>query len=299
MQIRRKIPVQIERYFLSSVMLILLILLYAPVIAHWVDGWLHKTISIQHEYFSHGLLGLPFAAYIGWTYRKRWHRLPAACHPVGIGLLMLGVSFYLSALPDLINLSLPLVLTGLCLGLKGLAGFRLQAFPLFLVLLATPTQLPYLIEPYALPLQRFIAGTAGFILLQFGIDVRVEQIYLFVNNQIVEVAPHCAGLKMLFTSLYVGLMLLYWTGNWGARKITLLFLTSTVMLSVTANILRNTALTFFHGAGYDGAFHWLHESWGGDLYSAGVLVLLIVLLRGIERYGLGTLNSQTDEVSQV
>jgi hypothetical protein len=33
-----------------------------------------------------------------------------------------------------------------------------------------------------LPLQKFIAGTAGFIWVQFGMDVRVEQIYLFVNE---------------------------------------------------------------------------------------------------------------------
>jgi hypothetical protein len=33
-----------------------------------------------------------------------------------------------------------------------------------------------------LPLQKFIAGTAGFILVQFGMDVRGEQIYLFVNE---------------------------------------------------------------------------------------------------------------------
>ena len=280
----RKVFHSFERYPLEIAILGLLSLLYFPLLGHWVDGWLNKSISIQHEYFSHGLIGLPFAAYIGWTHRQKWRRLPEVCHPLGISLLLIAAVFYLRGLSDWMNLSLPLMLGGLCLSLKGFAGLRLQAFPLVLVWLATPTQAPYLIEPYVLPLQQFIATIAGFSLFQMGIDVQVNQIYLLVNGQMVEVAPHCAGLKMLFTSLYVGLMLLYWTGVWKSRLRTSLFLTGTVFVSVAGNIVRNTLLSFFHGAGQSEAFHWLHDSWGGDLYSATMLLLLIGLMRLIERY---------------
>jgi cyanoexosortase B len=176
------------------------------------------------------------------------------------------------------------VLVGLCLWLKGVPGLRLQSFPLLLVFLATPTEMPYLITPYTLPLQRFIAGTAAFILSQFGLDVQVDEIYLLVNNQIVEVAPYCAGLKMLFTSLYVGLMLAYWTDTWRSRSIMIWFFTSIVVASTSANIIRNTLLTFFHGTGREQAFDWLHEGWGGDLYSTCMLGLLVLLLRSIERW---------------
>jgi cyanoexosortase B len=154
--------------------------------------------------------------------------------------------------------------------------------------LATPNQLPYLIAPYTLPLQQFIAGTAGFLLLQFGIQVQVDQIYLFVNDRIVEVAPYCAGLKMLFTSLYVGLMLVYWTGNWTYRSRTVLFFMGIVAISVSANIIRNTLLAFFHGTGQENLFAWLHEGWGGDLYSASMLGFLVILLRAIEQWPAAT-----------
>lgn len=286
-----KLPCQIADRSLSLTASGLMLLLYAPLLLHWYDGWLNKNISIEHEYFSHGLIGLPFAAYLVWSSRDRWQQEPSAAHVGGILLLLVGVIFYLSGLSDLVNLSLPIVLAGLCLWLKGVAGLRLQAFPLLLVFLATPTEMPYLITPYTLPLQRFIAGAAAFILLQCGINVQVNQIYLVVNNQIVEVAPYCAGLKMLFTSLYVGLMLLCWTDTCPPRKgcgaisrsITLWFFASIVALSISANIVRNTLLTFFHGTGREQAFDWLHEGWGGDLYSAIMLGLLVLLLRGIER----------------
>ncbi|MBW4458971.1 MAG: cyanoexosortase B [Nodosilinea sp. WJT8-NPBG4] len=260
----------------------LLAILYGPLLLHWVDGWLNKSISIQHEYFSHGLLGLPFAAYIAWDKRQAWAELPNRCHPLGLGLVGLAGLMYLTRLPDWMNLSLPVMLVGLCLSLKSVAGLRLQAISLILVALATPNQLPYLIEPYILPLQRLIASVAGFLLVQLGIPVTVENIYLFVNGQTVEVAPHCAGLKMLFTSLYVALMLAYWTGAYTSRLRTALFFGGTVVISVVGNILRNAFLSYFHGTGRDGAFDWLHESWGGDLYSALMLLTIILLLRLIQ-----------------
>ncbi len=279
----------IERHWSNATLIGLLTLLYAPLLLHWVDGWLRKSISIEHEYFSHGIIGLPFAAYVVWMNRKQWRRIEND-RAIGlekfIGALLLLVAgvFYLSELPDFVNLSLPCLLTGICLWLKGLPGLKLQGFALLLVFLATPSEIPYLIAPYTLPLQSFIAGTAGFILNQLGLNVTVEQIYLYVNGQIVEVAPYCAGLKMLLTSLYVALMLLYWTDLLRSRIVSTLFLLSTVIISITANILRNTLLTYFHGTGQDQAFGWLHEGWGGDVYSALMLGSLVVLIGAIDKH---------------
>lgn len=285
----------LERYWSDFVLLGLLALMYVPLLLHWYTGWLKKTISIEHEYFSHGLIGLPFAGYIAWTNRHRWRRLPETGGRAKIlstvFLLVAGV-FYLSGLPDPVNLSFPLLLCGICLWLKGFAGLKLNRFALLLVFLATPNEIPYLIAPYTMPLQSFIAATAGFVLNQFGMNVTVQHIYLFVGdpsglreaNRLVEVAPYCAGLKMLFTSLYVSLMLLWWTNNLRSRSFCTVFLISTVLISVTANVIRNTILTFFHGTGQEQAFKWLHEGWGGDLYSAAMLGLLVVLSNQLEKF---------------
>ncbi len=284
MQYRSKIPIAIDRYLLDGAIIGLLVILYAPLLIHWVDGWLHKNISIEHEYFSHGLIGLPFAAYIVWTQRQQWHQLPDTAHPLGAALLAVGGAFYLSGQSELVNLSFPAVLAGIVLWFKGIPGFKLQSFPLLLVSLATPTAVPYLIAPFSLPLQEFIAGVAGFILILFGMNVTVDQIYLTVGGRLVEVAPYCAGLKMLFTTFYVGIILLYWSGAWVSRKTTIVFLSGAAIISVSANIVRNTLLTFFHGTGQEAAFKWLHDDWGGDVYSACMLGSLVLLLNAIERY---------------
>ncbi|TVP57665.1 MAG: cyanoexosortase B [Nodularia sp. (in: Bacteria)] len=261
-----------------------LVLLYAPLLLHWVDGWLNKSISIEHEYFSHGIIGLPFAAYLIWLNRKKWHRLQDKAHPLGAILLSIGGIFYLSGIPEWVNISLPTILAGLCFWFKGIPGFRLQAFALLLIFLATPTALPYLLVPYTLPLQSFIASTAGFILNQLGMEVVVDSINIYVNGRIVEVAPYCAGLKMLFTTFYVSLMLLYWTGALFSRRTTTWFLSFALIISIIANIIRNTLLSFFHGTGREAAFKWLHDSWGGDLYSACMLLLLVPLLNSMNDY---------------
>jgi len=284
MDIQRRIRIVFKRYLLGEGITVLLVLLYAPLLVHWYDGWLNKNISIEHEYFSHGLIGLPYSAYIAWTNRNCWRRLPNSPHPLGGFLLVLATLFYLSRLSDLVNLSLPLMLASICLSLKGIPGLQLQAMPLLFVFLASPNHIPYLLEPYALPLQQFIAETSGLILINLGLNVRVEEIYLYVNERIVEVAPHCAGLKMLFTSLYVSLILLDWTGVSHSHKRSILFLVSTSIISITSNIFRNTLLTYFHGTEREGLFTWLHAGWGGDLYSACILGLLVLLLNGAEKY---------------
>ena len=274
----------LEKDQLSYLIIVLLAILYAPVLLHWYDGWLHKNISIEHEYFSHGLIGLPFAAYICWIQRKKWQRLENVSHPLGAVCLVLGGIFYLTGVTEFVNLSLPIILLGICLWLKGFAGVKLQAFPLILVFLATPNSIPYLITPYTLPLQKFIATVAGFILMQVGFEVSVEQIYLAVDGRLVEVAPYCAGLKMLFSGLYVSLLLLYWTGNIGDRTKTILLLSTSVVISVTANVIRNAVLAFFHGTDQKAMFDWLHEGWGGDMYSATMLGIIFLCLRFIEKW---------------
>lgn len=285
MQIGNKANHYLESNFIYYLILGLLAILYAPLLIHWYDGWLNKSISLEHEYFSHGIIGLPFAVYLSWYKRKKWQRLPDRFNPWGGFLLVIGITLYLTGVSELVNLSLPIVLAGICLCLKGFPGLKLQAFPLFLVLFATPNSVPYLITPWTLPLQKFIAVMAGFILMQLGMDVTVEAIYLAVGGRLVEVAPYCAGLKMLFTTLYVGSMLLYWTDNHRDPKKVTTLLSLAVIISIAANIIRNTILTFFHGTGRAQLFIWLHDGWGGDLYSTimlGIIVLLVNFLDRIE-----------------
>lgn len=274
---KQKFSFAIEQNLFNLIVIVLLGVLYIPLLIHWYDGWLNKSISIEHEYFSHGLIGFPYAVYICWMQRKKWQRLEDRSHPLGGILLLIGAIFYLSGVSEFVNLSFPIVLTGWCLWLKGIAGFKLQRFPLLLVLLATPNSVPYLLTPYTLPLQTFIAGVAGFLLMQLGFNVTVDGIYLAVNDKLVEVAPYCAGLKMLFTSLYVALLLLHWTGNIDSRKKITFLLTGAIVISVSANIIRNTLLSVFHGKGLNQLFVWLHDSWGGDLYSAAMLGTIVLL----------------------
>lgn len=131
-----------KRHLFSWLMLGLLAILYGPILGYWYDGWLNKSISIEHEYFSHGLIGLPYAAYLVWQQRKQWQRLPDTSHPLGLSLLVFGGILYLTGLAQWVYLSLPLVLIGMSLWLKGVPGLKLQWFPLLLIFLATPNQIP-------------------------------------------------------------------------------------------------------------------------------------------------------------
>lgn len=263
----------------------LVILLYGPLVAHWYHGWLFHSIGLEHEYFSHGVVGLPVAGQLAWNRRKAWQRLddrpPLGERAAGVGLLTGAMVLYLSPQKDLIHLSLGVALLGLCLTLKGRSGWQIMAFPWLLVALAIPTDWPYLLTPYTQPLQVFIAGVAGFLVSLLQVDVQVRDMYLFVGGRVVEVAPHCAGLKALLTNGYFGLMGVYFMGYHRHRPKAVILLLGALGVSVVANILRNTLLTLFHGTGQDDLFHWLHESWGGELYWALMVLALVGWFKGM------------------
>lgn len=298
----RKLPSESDRYLFHLSLALLLAILYAPMLVKWYDGWLNKNISTEHEYFSHGMIGFPYAALVVWQNRRQWGALADKSQPLGAIFLGLGAACYLAGSPELAYFSLPLILTGICLWLKGMPGLKLQWFALLLVFLATPNPIPYLLTPHTLGLQKFIAAMAGLILNILGIQVQVQGIHLTLNDRLVEVAPYCAGLKMLFTSLYISLILLHWTGNLGNRRLVALLLPGAAAISIVANIIRNTLLTWFHGAGQENNFELLHSGWGGDLYSALMLLAIVVLLKKLEGWdfarGLENLERERSEREQ-
>lgn len=284
MQTNLKLLNPAKRHPAETATLVLLAALYVPLMLYWIDGWLNKSISIDHEYFSYALIGFPYAALTAWELRHRWFALPDKANLIGLSLLVTGGVFYLSPLQNLMNLSLPVMLSSIVLFSKGLAGFRLMGFPLLFVALATPTALPYLIVPYLLPLQQFIASVVGFLLMQLDVNVTVDQIYVLVNDRLVEVAPYCAGLKMMMTSVYVALLILHRTGNILSRTKTVTLLVGAALLSVIGNIIRNTLLSYFHGTDNTAMFDWLHASWGGDVFSALLLFGVVLMMKGMDKF---------------
>ena len=284
MQTNLKLLSPIKRHPAEIATFLLLAVLYVPLMLYWIDGWINKSISIDHEYFSYALIGFPYAAIVAWELRHRWFALPDRANFTGLALLVTGGVFYLSHLPNLMNLSLPIMLCSIALVSKGLAGVRLMSFPLLFVALATPTAFPYLVVPYLLPLQEFIASVVGFLLMQLGMNVTVDQIYVLVNDRLVEVAPYCAGLKMMMTSVYVGLIILHRTGNIFSRTKAVMLLVGAALLSVMGNIIRNTLLSYFHGTDNTAMFDWLHASWGGDVFSALLLFGVLLMMKGIDKF---------------
>ena len=73
-------------------------------------------------------------------------------------------------------------------------------------------------------------------------------------------------------------------------------LSSAALISFIGNLLRNTLLTFFHGTNQTAWFDWLHESWGGDVFSALLLLAVITLMQQLDRLAASyqTLSVKTD-----
>ncbi|ACB53842.1 hypothetical protein cce_4494 [Crocosphaera subtropica ATCC 51142] len=134
MQTTSKLSPFIERNLGNVLIIAFLAILYTPLLFFWYDGWLNKNINIEHEYFSHAIIGFPYAAYLIFgRNRQKWQKLNNKIHPLGGFFLALGLAFYITGTRELVYLSFPLVITGIMLWLKGIPGLKLNWFPLVLI----------------------------------------------------------------------------------------------------------------------------------------------------------------------
>ena len=63
MQVNRKISIAIEQYLIQGIIIVFMVLLYAPLLIHWYDGWLNKNIGIDRVLFSMSKIQRGFAGF--------------------------------------------------------------------------------------------------------------------------------------------------------------------------------------------------------------------------------------------
>ena len=220
-----------------AVVLIEVVILYAPTLAWLFDRW---TLSVWHN--AHGLLIPPVVAYFAYQELKPLAGRPASASPWGFAFLLPALALHavdagmhtqlLSAVGIL------LALPGLSLLLLGVERTRAIAFPLAFLAFALPIPLG-LTEQVHLQLRHVAtAGTAA-IVPWFGIPVYVEGTTLHMATGALQVADACSGFSTLYAAAAVACLTAWSAQTWTRRWLVLL---SAAPLAILANLLRVTLL---------------------------------------------------------
>ena len=228
-----------------------------------------------NDYYSHGFLIVPIAAYLAWrrfNYVENGRLQPQSGHNRGLILLTASLIGYLAAFAAKAYFLAAFAMIGLIGGLVwmalGTAMARQLAFPISFLALMTP--LPF-IEKATLPLAlltgRFSAALTRFL----GLDVSVAGTAVTLPNTDLVIGAQCSGVNSIIALFALTALLAYALQGplWG--KLTLLALS--LPLAMLGNVLRVAALLFAaHYFSLETAFNFYHD------YSGIVSFLLIAIL---------------------
>lgn len=252
---------------------VLLCVLYAPVIATLTAQWL------RDPNYQHGLAVPLVSAYLLWRMRARLRAAPF--EPAGgwsVAALAVASAFLVAgtAASELFTarLSLPIMIIGVLLVLRGKRFVRIAAGPLLFLLLMIP--LPYLLYyKLTFPMQLMSARLAAGALGGIGVEVIRQGNILRLPNYTLEVVAACSGLRSLMTLVTLSLILCAFSGLGTGRRIVLAL--SSIPIAVAANTFR-LAVTAVgaQAVGPSFADGILHEISGLIVFLAGFVLLLAV-----------------------
>ncbi len=235
----------------------------------WVQWW-------TNDFYSHGLLVMPLALYLGWRSRS----------PQGEGSnlalvgLVGGTGGYVVALASHAMYVAAFLWVGMAAFLVAALGgwqmLRRLWFPLVFVLLAVP--LPF-VEAASLPLSQWAGTVAASVVRLLGIPVLANGSQITLPNTHLVVGAQCSGLRSLIALITLGALFAYAAaGPLWCRWVVFL---SAVPLALVGNLGRVVSLVvvaYLWGA--ERAFAFYHN-YSGFVFFFLVFVGLVGIARGM------------------
>jgi exosortase len=264
---------------LTIAAIVLLLVLYAPVVTSLIRQWLDDSN------YRHGILIPLVSALLLWKRRDTLRETGVGGRETlglllmfaAAGLLITGTA---AAENFAMRISLPLMILGAVLFLKGWDFTRVAGPPLLLLLLMVP--LPYIIYyKITFPMQLLSAKLSAALLTAMRVSVIRKGNILMLPGYTLEVVAACSGLRSLMTMFTLAVVFAFFSDMSKTRKFILVLLSVPVAIAANTVRLVVTALgALFVGPGFaDGT---LHEASGIIVFMAGFLMLL--LCAGILRW---------------
>ncbi|HEY65728.1 MAG TPA: exosortase/archaeosortase family protein [Caldilineae bacterium] len=251
----------------AAVMGALFLIIASPTLRWLVNEWW------TNDYYSHGLLVPPIAAFFAWRLWPGVHRRPSNAGIIALGA---GLALYLGALVDrayfIASFALIILLAGLVWFLLGTQALRRLAFPLGFLVFMVP--LPF-IEEVTLPLAQFTGVSSSYLIRLFGVKASVSGLQVSLPNTDLVVGAQCSGVRSiiaLFTLTAIAIYML--RGPLWAKLILAL---ATIPIAVLGNVFRVASLLLVANVwGADAGFTFYHDYSGIVFFLTAFGALLFV-----------------------
>lgn len=264
---------------------VLIVLAYVPT------GVTLNAGAWQTEQDGHGPFILGIAAWIVWT--KRADLMAADYVPapllgwpaLAIGMIMLFVGRSQEILAIETFSILP-VLTGVTLLVGGWRVFRILAFPIGMLVFATPPP-GWALDVFTVPLKAWISDWVARLLYKLGYPIAQNGVVILIGPYQLLVKDACSGMNSIFALSAIGVVYLYLM-EYRSRLRNLLLLLAILPVTIGANFIRVVLLVLIaYHLGMQAVDGPLHDMTGIILFA--IAFFLIVLFDGVLglMFGLG------------
>jgi len=245
----------LQRAVLALFVVSALVAAYFQVVTKLASQW------STNDTYSFGVL-VPFiSAYLIWIRRETLKRLPIAPSLIAGGVLVLLaatmlISGRLTALLDVQEMSLIVMMMGVVTLCLGLAFLRELWLPLAYLLLMLPVW-EVLTDRLHHPSQLFSAAIASGLLTMIGVPVYHDGVFLSLPNITLEVASACSGINFLIAVIAMGIPQAYlYLRGWLPRALTIGMAMAIALLSNGLRVAIIGVLSYYrlsesvHGPGH-------------------------------------------------
>lgn len=249
------------------VLLLGLLSLAIPTISELASTLWNKTDQ------EHGPIVFALVCWIFWRELPVFNQLPPKRAQWGWLLIILALLAYVLGRSQEIWLfevgSFILLLAGICLLFKGLAGLRVFIYPLFFMLFLIP--LPgVIIDTVTSGLKQHISTVAEVLLYHAGYPVARTGVTLVVGQYQLLVADACSGINSLFSLFALGFIYLYLQA-YASKVRNLLLLLAIAPVAILANLIRVMVLVLV-------TYYWGDAAGQGFIHGlAGILLFVVAL----------------------
>lgn len=252
--------------------ILLAAVLYYPVIRSLAGQWM------DDPNYRHGILIPLVSGFLVWRRREELSGLSdGRLHIAGL-LLILASGVLLAggtAAAELFTarISLPLLIFGAALYLRGADFTGKAAFPILFLLMMVP--LPYIIYyKLTFPMQLMSARFSAGILKVISVNVIRKGNILLLPGYTLEVVAACSGLRSLMTMVTLAMIMSAFSAMSKTKKVLLVLMA--VPVAIAANTIRLvvTALGAYT-VGPEFADGPLHQASGLIVFLSGIILLMI------------------------
>lgn len=231
------------------------------------------TTLWRSDDYGHGPIILCVLAWLFWRQRAAIVAPRPAAPGAGLAALVFGLLVYVIGRSQDVTVlevgSLPLILAGTLLALRGWSALRAMWFPLLFAVFLVPVP-GILVDAMTGPLKQHVSEIAEQLLYAGGYPVARNGVMLTVGQYQLLVADACSGLNSMFSLSALGLLYLHLAGR-ASPVHNALIIASILPIAFSANIVRVLALVLV-------TYHFGDAAGQGFLHNAAGMVLLLVAM---------------------